>query len=66
MSSSVVQFAASQNNNSSDDGNERLDSDHNHHPTAHNVSLHSQTFLQAAITLKDQVSYYQLLRFALK
>lgn len=59
MSSSVVQFAASQKNNS-DDGNERLDSDQHHHPMAHNVSLHSENFLQAAISLKDHVSYYQL------
>lgn len=65
MSSSVVQFAASQksksNNSSSsssnhhDDGNERLDSDHHHNPTAHSISLPSETFLQTAISLKDQV-----------
>ncbi|XP_049372290.1 lanC-like protein GCL1 [Solanum verrucosum] len=54
MSSSVVQLTASQKNNS-DDGNERVDSDQHHHPTAHNVSHTSETFLQAAISLKDQV-----------
>lgn len=64
MPSSVVQFAASQKSNSNtnssssnhhDDGNERLDSDHHHHPTAHNVSVSTETFLQTAISLKDQV-----------
>lgn len=62
MSSSVVQFASQENNSNSsnhqhEDGNERLDSDHHNHPTAHNISLPSETFLQAAISLKDQVLY---------
>lgn len=55
MSSSVVQFTASQQNNS-DDGNERLDSDQHLHPAVHSVPHTSETFLQAAISLKDQVS----------
>ncbi|XP_004250112.1 lanC-like protein GCL1 [Solanum lycopersicum] len=54
MSSSVVQFTASQQNNS-DDGNERLDSDQHLHPAVHSVPHTSETFLQAAISLKDQV-----------
>ncbi|KAI3462090.1 hypothetical protein Pfo_018753 [Paulownia fortunei] len=60
MSSSVIEYAASQksknSNNSHEDGNERFDflrtgGD----PTARNLSLPAETFLKAAISLKDLV-----------
>lgn len=59
MSSSVVKYAASQDpNNNTDgnkDGNERLDLPHGSDPTAPTLSLPAETFLRAAVSLKDQV-----------
>ncbi|CAI9767467.1 unnamed protein product [Fraxinus pennsylvanica] len=54
MSSSVVKFASQDSNH--EEGNQELfDMIHTGDPTAPNISLPAETFLKAAISLKDQV-----------
>ncbi|KAL2504547.1 LanC-like protein GCL1 [Abeliophyllum distichum] len=57
MSSSVVKFASQESNNSNhEEGNHELfDKLHIGDPTAPNLSLPADTFVKAAISLKDQV-----------
>lgn len=55
MSSSVVKFASQEPNNSHEDNNERIDLLHGSDLTAPNLSLPAETFLRAAISLKDKV-----------
>ncbi|KAL2504541.1 LanC-like protein GCL1 [Abeliophyllum distichum] len=57
MSSSVVKFASQESNNSNhEEGNHELfDKLHLGDPTAPNLSLPADTFVKAAISLKDQV-----------
>ncbi|CAK9185527.1 unnamed protein product, partial [Ilex paraguariensis] len=51
--SSVVEFASKESSDH-EDGNERLDLLHTTNPTAANLSLPAETFLKAAISVKDQ------------
>lgn len=55
MSSSVVKYASQDTNNGHEDGNERLDLLIKSDPMAPSLSLPSETFLKAAISLKDEV-----------
>ncbi|KAL3527616.1 hypothetical protein ACH5RR_012272 [Cinchona calisaya] len=56
MSSSIIKYAAQESNtNSHEDGNELLDFLHGSDLTAPNLSLPAETFLKAAISLKNQV-----------
>lgn len=58
MSSSMVKYVSQDttNNNGHEDGNERLDLIHGSDPMASStLLLPSETFLKAAVSLKDQV-----------
>lgn len=53
--SQVMEFASSQEDHEESD-NEGLEMTHNmDHPTTGSLSLPSETFLRAAVSLKDQV-----------
>ncbi|KAL3524812.1 hypothetical protein ACH5RR_013184 [Cinchona calisaya] len=55
MSSSIVKYASRDTNNNHEDDNERIDLVDGSDLTTPNLSLPAQTFLQAAISLKDKV-----------
>lgn len=52
----MVKYVSQDTNNGHEDGNERLDLQHGSDPMASStLLLPSETFLKAAISLKDQV-----------
>lgn len=54
--SSGLQFASQENGNNHEEGNERLDLLNIADLTADNLSLPADTFLRAAISMKNQVN----------